>query len=148
MATNVQKSTEKNKFFDIKKRWAHVKLFSYSLAKKLLEECPNSPLAKQYKNTMFCKWFIQLEPYKLADNGNIVAHTRSKYCKNRICPICNRINTAIKFNGYFEPLSKFKEPCFVTLTAPNVDAEHLENEVNLYFSNMPITIIQMIKIPL
>lgn len=130
MGTKVQKDTEKNKFFDIKKRMVRKKFFSYNLAKKLFEEFPNSDMSKHYKDSMFCKGVLSLEVISPEE-----ALTHSSYCKHRNCPECNRIRTAILYKSYKPELSKFKEPCFVTLTAPNVTAENLKNEVDLYFSN-------------
>lgn len=136
MATKIQKKAEKSKEksvkIDKKKRWAHVKLHSYELAQRLKDECPNSPLFKQYKNTVFCKWFLELRSEGLSEEGKLLASAHSTYCKNRVCPICNRINTAHLYNGYKKPLSELEDPYFVTLTAPNVDGAELKTRIKKY----------------
>jgi len=58
--------------------------------------------------------------------GDIV---KSKYCNQRWCLVCNRIRTAKMINGYQEPLSKFQDPQFVTLTIVNVQAEELKRAI-------------------
>lgn len=75
-----------------------------------------SPLTKSYWQSYHCN-NIQLQ------EGSKIT---SKYCNQRWCLVCNRIRTAKVINGYSEPLSKIKEPQFVTLTIPNVPAKELK----------------------
>lgn len=138
MGTKVYKiadiSKENTSKFEKKKRWAHVKFFSFNLAKRMVDECPTSPLLKQYKNTVYCKWFLDLNGEGFSDNGKMLASVTSHYCKNRACPICNRIRTAHLYNGYKKPLSELQNPYFVTLTAPNVGADELKPRIKEYYS--------------
>lgn len=53
----------------------------------------------------------------------------TRFCNQRWCWQCNRIRTAKQINGYKEPLSKLKEPQFVTLTIVNVQAKELKSAI-------------------
>lgn len=92
------------------------KYFTNQLAGRLAEL--DTPLRRAYNRTRYdCSTLIVQEGSKLT----------SRYCGARWCNICNRIRTAKLLNGYEQPLSKFKEPLFVTLTIPNVTASELHH---------------------
>ena len=46
----------------------------------------------------------------------------AKYCKNRLCIVCNSIRTAVLVNTYQPIIDKWEQPQFVTLTIPNIKA--------------------------
>ena len=80
-----------------------------------------SSLNKSYWQTFHCSKVILQEGKKIT----------SRYCNQRWCLTCNRIRTAKMINGYSEPLSKFKEPQFVTLTIKNVKGVNLKASIEL-----------------
>lgn len=93
---------------------AQNKWFTNQLTGRLAEL--DTPLRRAYNRTRYdCSTLIVQEGTKLT----------ARYCGARWCNICNRIRTAKLLNGYEQPLSKFKEPYFVTLTIPNVTASEL-----------------------
>ena len=101
-------------FFTQKQR---AKYIGYALASKLAEL--DSPLKKSYVNSMFCNHVIEKNRDKVT----------SKYCKNRICPICNRIRTAQLMNSYLPEFKKWEELTFITLTIPNVPEHELKDRI-------------------
>lgn len=54
---------------------------------------------------------------------------KGSLCRKRWCQHCNRIRTYELLNGYLEPLKELKDPHFVTLTAPTVNARELRSEI-------------------
>lgn len=78
-----------------------------------------SPLLKSYWTTFYCSSIVLQDGKKIS----------SKYCNQRWCLTCNRIRTAKMINGYHEPLSKLKQPYFITLTIPNVKAKYLKTSI-------------------
>ena len=80
-----------------------------------------SSLNKSYWQTFHCSKVILQEGKKIT----------SRYCNQRWCLTCNRIRTAKMINGYSSPLSKFKEPQFVTLTIKNVKGVNLKASIEL-----------------
>lgn len=119
---------------DIKayKRRLRRKGFGYSLASLLLFSKkdaagkPCSPLASAYVNSLHCmeQWVVQ--------DGWLTSH----YCKNRWCPECNRIRTAVLINTYMPRLTEEQEAGqklqFVTLTRRNVEKDSLKDELKEY----------------
>jgi hypothetical protein len=87
---------------------------------KELRKLNKSPLHKAYWNTYYCAQHIEV-------NGK---NTKSTYCKNRWCMVCNRIRTAQLINGYLDPLGAMQEPYFVTLTRPTCTEDKLEAVIN------------------
>lgn len=79
----------------------------------------DSPLVSSYWNTYHCNNILMQEDDKIT----------GKFCNNRWCLVCNRIRTAKLINGYKEPLSRMKEPHFVTLTIPNVKGKYLKSTI-------------------
>ena len=79
-----------------------------------------SPLSKSYWQTYWCNKVI------LQDGVT----TKSKYCNQRWCMVCNRIRTARLINGYADQLKGLNNPYFVTLTTRNVPAEDLLETLN------------------
>lgn len=80
----------------------------------------DSRLKKSYWRTYHCNNLILQEGYKMT----------TKYCNARWCTVCNRIRMAKMINAYSIPLLKLPNIYFVTLTTPNVKAEHLSDEIN------------------
>jgi hypothetical protein len=103
-------------FFTQKQR---AKYIGYALASKLYEL--DSPLKKSYMNSIFCNHVIEKNRDKVT----------SKYCKNRICPICNRIRTAQLIHSYLPEFQKWEELTFITLTIPNVSEVELKDSIEL-----------------
>jgi hypothetical protein len=60
-----------------------------------------------------------------SSNGKITG----KYCKNRLCLVCNRIRTAILINNYQPVFDTWEDPYFVTITAPTVNVEFLKGRI-------------------
>lgn len=87
---------------------ARAKLLTRSLLYPLLK-LSDSPLNKSYWNTYYCASLLSVR-------NNAVS---AKYCGNRWCVVCNRINTAKNINAYGEQISEFVDPYFVTLTVKN-----------------------------
>lgn len=82
----------------------------------------HSPLKPAYWRTLHC-------------NEDLLQYGRrvtAQYCKNRWCPVCNRIRTAELINTYTPVLRAFKEPQFVTLSAPTCKANELDTELRAY----------------
>lgn len=96
-----------------------LKGLSQFIAYRLYYDAEQSPLRKSYRNSIYCQDVINIH------QG--VAH--SLYCKNRWCPICNRIKTAELMNEYLPTLEKQPNLVFLTLTRPNVKADALAKEI-------------------
>lgn len=96
---------------------ARSKAFMDSIIYQLIDL--NSPFKNAYWSTYHCTRVILQEG----------TTTTSKYCKQRWCKTCNNIRTANLINGYREPLSKLKNPYFVTLTIPNVEGQRLKQSI-------------------
>lgn len=94
-------------------------------SKKDAEGKPCSPLADSYARSLHCmdQWVVS--------EGVMTSH----YCKNRWCPECNRIRTAVLINTYMPRLvEEFGKDglYFVTLTRRNVQKEDLKQELQEY----------------
>lgn len=98
--------------------------FGWHLAAMLYYQVPTSTLHKSYRNTLYCADTLSVD-----DKG--VTHT--KYCKNRWCPLCNRINMGKLIDKYSPRLST-ETLYFVTLTRPNVPAMELKKELREYMN--------------
>lgn len=96
---------------------ARAKFYSSAHAYRLAQL--DSPLKKGYIATLFCASGLTQEGAKIT----------SKYCGHRWCTVCNRIRVAQLIKGYEGPLSLLKDLRFVTLTVPNVPAEHLRETI-------------------
>ena len=101
-------------FFTAKQR---SKMISFALARKLSEL--DSPLKKSYVNTLFCN--SQIEKH--------IHSVTSKYCKNRVCPLCNRIRTAQLISAYVPEFQSWEDLSFVTLTIPNIPGNELKDSI-------------------
>lgn len=84
-----------------------------------LSKLKTSPLQTAYERSLSCCSTIEVR-------GGVAT---SRYCNGRWCMVCNRIRTGKLINAYEPILSRFNEPVFLTLTAPNVSGENLSNEV-------------------
>lgn len=100
----------------VDKKRARKKFTSVQIATHLLEENPDSFLAKSYERTLHC-----METLSPNAEGRLVAH----YCKNRWCPVCQSIRIAVLINGYKPQLEQLKDPYFVTLTRPTCSEKEL-----------------------
>ena len=78
-----------------------------------------SPLQPAYLRTLTCCHY-------LIRSG---AEIKTKYCKARWCLTCNRIRTGKLMNAYADPLMALPDIHFVTLTAPNIGATDLSDEI-------------------
>jgi hypothetical protein len=79
----------------------------------------NSPLREAYDRSLSCCSTIEVR-------GGVAT---SRYCNGRWCMVCNRIRTGKLINAYKPIIDAFKEPVFLTLTAPSVSGINLPNEV-------------------
>jgi hypothetical protein len=119
-----------------KRAWA--KSFSNKLAFTLISQVPDSPLVKQYRNTIYCSSLLTQEENKIT----------SKYCGQRWCAVCNGIRTGKNINRFKPAFEKLKEPMFLTLTAPTVEADKLTEEISLrlaQFSRVVKTLKQFLR---
>lgn len=96
---------------------ARAKAFTNSYIFDLIDL--ESELSKSYWQTYRCSSDILQE----GDRAT------ARYCNQRWCLVCNRIRTAKMINGYQEPLSKFIDPQFVTLTIVNVPDKELKSAI-------------------
>jgi plasmid rolling circle replication initiator protein Rep len=75
-----------------------------------------SSLQRSYFTTHYCSRAILLDEDK----------ARSTYCKQRWCLVCNRVRIAKVINDYYNEISNFNDPYFLTLTIPNVKENKLK----------------------
>lgn len=107
--------TERKKLY----KRANSKYFTDSYLIHLLNI--ESPLKKDYWDTWHCNSILRCD-------GNDLYGT---YCKKRWCIVCARIMTAKRIKTYLPILKDdFKNPYFLTLTQPNVSADHLRAEIS------------------
>lgn len=85
------------------------------------------PLRKAYIKTIYCGQ--ELMPIT-NDDGKI--RLASTYCKGRWCPRCQSIRIAKLIKGYGPALSKLDNLYFVTLTAPTVKGEELQDQIKAF----------------
>lgn len=119
-----------------KRAWA--KSFSNMLAFTLVSQVPDSPLVKQYRNTLYCSSLLTQEENKIT----------SKYCGQRWCAVCNGNKTGKNINRFKPAFEKLKEPMFLTLTAPTVEADKLTEEITTrlaQFSRVVKTLKQYLR---
>ena len=119
-----------------KRAWA--KSFSNMLAFTLVSQVPDSPLVKQYRNTLYCSSLLTQVENKIT----------SKYCGQRWCAVCNGIRTGKNINRFKPAFEKLKEPMFLTLTAPTVEADKLTEEISIrlaQFSRVVKTLKQFLR---
>lgn len=107
----------------VSKKRAHKKYMSSRIAANLSAKNPHSPLHKSYERSKHCMEILTPSPEA---DGRLIAH----YCKNRWCPVCQSIRTAILINGYGPQIKNMKEPYFVTLTRPTVKANGLPEQID------------------
>ncbi len=97
-----------------------VKIFTTKLSLALINANPQSDLTQSYWRTYHC-----IDDATVTD-GKFKTH---HYCKNRFCPVCARIRSAIIINGYEKQLSEVKDLSMLTLTVPNVSAIELKETI-------------------
>jgi len=102
---------------------ARAKVLTIAIVKQLLKI--DTPFKSRYRNTLYCGSLIIQENEKFT----------SRYCNSRWCMICNRIRTAKLIDGYLPEIKKFKNPYFLTLTIPNVEAKEA-HELKYWFDRM------------
>ena len=90
-----------------------VKIFTRKIALPLINANRGSELTQSYWRTYHC-----IDDATVID-GKFQTH---HYCKNRFCPVCARVRSAIIINGYSKQLSEIKDLSLLTLTVPNVSA--------------------------
>ena len=102
---------------------AGAKYLSQKIAIALVKANPNSFLSNSYQNSTGCSTAIQVS------NGV----SKTKYCGNRWCMVCNRIRTAQLMDKYL-PIVKHwgTDAWFTTVTIPNVKA----GELHMAFDQM------------
>ena len=102
---------------------ANSKNLTHTLAAALMQ-LPSAHNPKAYANTFLCASYVVKEGDRY----------KSKYCHNRWCLVCNRIKTAYYINLYEPHLKAWKDKQFVTLTAPCVKKERLQDEIAEYLA--------------
>ena len=86
----------------------------------------NSDLKEKYIQSQFCS-------FTLMQSGHTFT---ARYCKQRWCKVCNRIRTGKLMRGYSDTIEAMKEPQFLTLTIPNVEAENLRDSIKQMTANV------------
>jgi hypothetical protein len=86
----------------------------------------NSKLKEKYIQSQFCS-------FSLMQSGQTFT---ARYCKQRWCKVCNRIRTGKLMRGYSDTIEAMKEPQFLTLTIPNVEAENLRDSIKQMTANV------------
>lgn len=102
---------------------ARAKHFGNYIVFRQIDGVPESYLTKGYWNTYHCSNKLIEDP---SENK-----IKSIYCKHRWCPVCSRIRTAQNIHRYYDIISEWESPYFVTLTRPNVKDIMLDQEVGL-----------------
>lgn len=110
------KGTEKN----LLRKKNLVKIFTRKIALSLINANRGSELTQSYWRTYHC-----IDDATVID-GKFQTH---HYCKNRFCPVCARVRSAIIINGYSKQLSEIKDLSLLTLTVPNVSAIELKDTI-------------------
>lgn len=82
---------------------------------KLAERDKDKELKKSYRNTYYCQSQV------ITHNGRLY----SRYCKNRMCAICNGNRKADIINRYLPVVKKWERPHLVTLTITSCIARDL-----------------------
>jgi hypothetical protein len=100
---------------------AKAKAFTNKLALTLIHQVPDSPLVKQYRSSYYCTSVL------VQEGNNITSH----YCGQRWCAVCNGIRTGKNLNRFAIAFKNLKEPMFLTLTAPTISADLLNDEIDL-----------------
>ena len=117
---------------------AKAKAFTNKLALTLCTQVPESPLVKQYRSTYYCSSVL------VQDGNKITSH----YCGQRWCAVCNRIRTGKNLNRFKPSFNSMAEPMFLTLTAPTISADCLNDEIDLrlaQFSRIVKTLKQKLR---
>jgi hypothetical protein len=107
----------KHIFSKLQKR-AKAKCISLPMIKELAK-LTNSPLREAYERSLSCCSTIEVR-------GGVAT---SRYCNGRWCMVCNRIRTGKLINAYKPILDTFKDPTFLTLSAPSISGVSLPNEI-------------------
>ena len=81
---------------------------------------------RSYRNTIYCAGLLVQE-------GGIL---KGRYCSNRWCLVCARVKTGRAINRYRGILDDWPDRWLVTLTAPNVRAGELADELRRYRSDI------------
>ena len=87
-----------------------------------------TPLEKAYRNTVYCS-----NTLRQSSDGTI----SSRYCGNRWCLACCRIQTARSIRRYGPELDTWGEKMFVTLTIPNDSGDRLGEWIDLILRAIP-----------
>lgn len=87
-----------------------------------------TPLEKAYRNTVYCA-----NTLRQSSDGTI----SGRYCGNRWCLACCRIQTARAIRRYLPELDSWPEKMFVTLTIPNVQGDRLGEAIDLVLRAVP-----------
>lgn len=109
---------------NLKKR-ASAKHISYNFFNNMLHHCEIEN-EKSFQNALKCSDELRLNEYNT--NGKKKEKISSKFCKNRLCVICNRIRSAQHQDKYL-PIIKEWDSYFLTLTRRNVPYKELEKTI-------------------
>lgn len=116
---------------NLKKRQKN-KAISKHIALKMINKNQKSPLKKSYWNTYYCSEKIE---YDSQDHS-----IKTRYCKNRVCIVCNRIRMGQNIKEYVPLVSSWNEVGFVTLSTTNCIEGNIRAQVNEYMK-----VIELIK---
>jgi hypothetical protein len=106
----MQITTQKGKNLDPRAKKTRKKMVSQWINEPLI--ALDSPAKKHYTRAFHCASRLDQEGNKFT----------SRYCNSRTCLTCNGIRTANYLANYGAQLLQFKDPQFLTLTAPTVEA--------------------------
>ena len=99
------------------------KIISRSLTLSLIDiakEKGNDTMIKSLWRTYYCQEVL------ITNQGKV----HGKYCKNRICTLCNANRKADIINRYLPTIEKWPDPQFLTLTTKSVDKKNLKRNIN------------------
>lgn len=112
-----------NQKINFQKR-AKSKCISQAIHFQLLK-IEKSPNRNTYQNATNCSSVI------IQEGENV----KAKYCKTRLCLVCNRIRTANFIKGYMPAFEQMKNPHFITLTVPAVYWSKIHDTTDLMFTH-------------
>ena len=105
---------------------AQAKHLTMPIAVGLAEQ--RSELEKSYRNTVYCA-----NSLRQSSSGSLTA----RYCGNRWCLVCCRIQIARSIHRYIGELDSWSDKMFVTLTIPNVPGHKLREAIDLLLRAVP-----------
>ena len=92
----------------------------------------NKVSSEMFQRIEYCGSFLE---FHSDFTGEVKKLVKANNCENRFCPICaykKARKEALKLSVLIKSLEKDNKFLFLTLTAPNVTSDNLEEEIKLY----------------